>query len=80
MAWRVMILKKIPTMFSHKQLAGVKCSVIRWFSGFASHSGFGVPMPAVVVQHDVQVSGWRRAYRALCTPRHGVLSCSGVWS
>jgi hypothetical protein len=25
------------TMFSHEQLVGVKCSVIRWFAGSASH-------------------------------------------
>ena len=29
MAWRVMIEKKISTMFSHDPEVGVKCSVIR---------------------------------------------------
>ena len=37
MAWRVMMPKKISTMFSQEQLVGVKCRVIRWFSGLASH-------------------------------------------
>ena len=37
MAWRVMIPKKISTMFSHGHPVGVKCRVIRLFSGFASH-------------------------------------------
>jgi hypothetical protein len=31
MAWRVMIPKKISTMFSHEQPVGVKCRMIRWF-------------------------------------------------
>jgi hypothetical protein len=31
MAWRVMMPKKISTMFSHEQLVGVKCSVIQGF-------------------------------------------------
>ena len=37
MAWRVMMPKKISAMFSHEQLVGVKCKVIRSFSGRASH-------------------------------------------
>ena len=37
MAWRVMMPKKISTMFSQDQLVGVKCKVIRWFSSQASH-------------------------------------------
>jgi hypothetical protein len=35
MAWRVMMPKKISTMFSHEQLVGVKCSVTLGF--LASH-------------------------------------------
>jgi hypothetical protein len=31
MAWRVMMPKKISTMFNHEQLVGVKCRVIRGF-------------------------------------------------
>jgi len=52
MAWRVMIEKKHSTRFSHEQLVGTKCRVIRWFSGRASHS---VLVGGVVVQHDVQL-------------------------
>jgi hypothetical protein len=37
MAWRVMIEKKHPTRLSQEQPAGVRCRVIRWFSGRASH-------------------------------------------
>jgi hypothetical protein len=37
MAWRVMTEKKHSTRLSQEQLVGVKCRVIRWFSGRASH-------------------------------------------
>ena len=37
MAWRVMIEKKHSTRLIHEQPVGVKCRVIRWFSGRASH-------------------------------------------
>jgi hypothetical protein len=58
MAWRVMMPKKISTMFSQEQLVGVKCRVIRLFSGRASHvRTSGVLVGAVVVQHDVQLNG-----------------------
>ena len=43
MAWRVMMPKKISAMFSQEQLVGVKCKVIRWFSGLASR------LPAEIV-------------------------------
>jgi len=36
MAWRVMMPKKISTMFSREQLVGVKCNVTLGF--WASHS------------------------------------------
>jgi len=36
MAWRVMIPKKISTMFNHDPQVGVKCRVIRGFQ--ASHA------------------------------------------
>ena len=36
MAWRVMIEQKHSTRLSQEQLVGVKCRVIRWFSGQAS--------------------------------------------
>ena len=36
MAWRVMMPKKISTMFSHDPLVGVKCIVIRGLR--ASHA------------------------------------------
>lgn len=37
MAWRVMMPKKISTMFSQEHPVGVNCSVMRWLAGFASH-------------------------------------------
>jgi hypothetical protein len=38
MAWRVMMPKMISTMFSHQHPVGVKCKVIRWLAGSASHA------------------------------------------
>ena len=54
MAWRVMIPKKIPAMFSHEYPVGVMCRVIRWLSGFAGHLQSLGASPSVVVQHDMQ--------------------------
>ena len=54
MAWRVMIPKKIPAMFSHEYPVGVMCRVIRWLSGFAGHLRSLGACPSVVVQHGMQ--------------------------
>ena len=54
MAWRMMIPKKIPAMFSHEYPVGVMCRVIRWLSGFAGHLRSLGACPSVVVQHDMQ--------------------------
>ncbi len=38
MAWRVITEKKHSTRLIHEHPVGVKCRVIRWFSGRASHA------------------------------------------
>lgn len=55
MAWRVMIPKKVWTMFSQEPEVGVKCSWIRLCRGEpVPHCGMLVG--AVVVQHEVQLA------------------------
>jgi hypothetical protein len=52
MAWRVMMPKKISTMFSHEPEVGVKSSAFRLF--FSPGSDRRVLLRGVVVAQDVQ--------------------------
>jgi hypothetical protein len=54
MTWRVMIEKKISTMFSHEPEVGVKCRVTRLFPG-QPPIDLRVLVSGVVVTHDVQL-------------------------
>ena len=57
MAWRVMMPKKISTMFSHEQLVGVKCRVTL---GFLSSQAVTLGCVWVVVPPK----SWRVSYAA----------------